>query len=165
MMSKFVEITSSSIFWRCFVSFVKFSYWSKFHVNFITGPGVIPIYFYKGLTRNPEMEYLNLCNIWRLGRVRVTKFGKNVSDKKLLNVSQIRVKTWRLWLLVMFHRTTTRWWRRIRWRVPLKGDEEVKEEKGLKIFNSKQIINQTSNSFKQKKLEKININQKMKLDK
>ena len=140
MISKFVEITSSSIFWRCFVSFVKFSYCSKFHVNFITGPGVIPIYFYKGLTRNPEMEYLNLCNIWRLGRVRVTKFGTNVSDKKLLNVSQIRAKTWRLWLLVMFHRTTTRWWRRIRWRVPLKGDEEVKEEKGLKILTPNKLL-------------------------
>ena len=142
MMSQFVEITSSSVFWRCFVSFIKFSYWSKFHVNFITGSGVIPIYFYKGLTRTPEMEYLNLCNIWRLGRVRVTKFGTNVSDKKLLNVSQIRVRTWRLWLLVygyMFHRTTTRWWRRIRWRVPLKGDEEVKE-KGLKILTPNKLL-------------------------
>ena len=41
-------------FWRCFVSLVKFSYWSKFHVNIITGSGVMTISFYKELTRNPE---------------------------------------------------------------------------------------------------------------
>ena len=34
--------------------FVKFSYWSKFHVNIITGSEVMTIFFYKGLTRNPE---------------------------------------------------------------------------------------------------------------
>ena len=33
-----------------FLSLVKFSYWSKFHVNIIT------IFFYKGLTRNPEIR-------------------------------------------------------------------------------------------------------------
>ena len=27
-------------FWRCFVSLAKFSYWSKFHVNAITGSGI-----------------------------------------------------------------------------------------------------------------------------
>ena len=32
MTSHFSDMTSSSIFWRCFVSLVKFSYWSKFHV-------------------------------------------------------------------------------------------------------------------------------------
>ena len=42
-------------FWRCFVSLVKFSYWSKFHVNIITGSGIMKIFFYKGLTRNPEI--------------------------------------------------------------------------------------------------------------
>ena len=42
-------------FWRCFVSLVKFSYWSTFHVNIFTGSGIITIFFYKGLTRNPEI--------------------------------------------------------------------------------------------------------------
>ena len=42
-------------FWRCFVSLVRFSYWSKFHVNIITGSGIMKIFFYKGLTRNPEI--------------------------------------------------------------------------------------------------------------
>ena len=46
------------------------------------------IFFYKGLTRNPEIGYTPvwvLCNIWRLGRVRNTKFDTDVSKKMLLN--------------------------------------------------------------------------------
>ena len=53
-------------FWRSFVSLVKFSYWSKFHVNIITGSGIIAIFFYTGLTRNPEIGYIPLlefCSI------------------------------------------------------------------------------------------------------
>ena len=42
-------------FGGCFVSLVKFRYWSKFHVNIITGSGIITIFFYKGLIRNPEI--------------------------------------------------------------------------------------------------------------
>ena len=38
----------------CFVSLFNLSYWSKFHVNIITGSGIITIFFYKGRTRNPE---------------------------------------------------------------------------------------------------------------
>ena len=34
---------------------VKFSYWSKFHVNTITGSGVVAIIFNEGLTRNPKI--------------------------------------------------------------------------------------------------------------
>ena len=43
-------------FWCCFVSLVKFSYWSKFHVNIITGSGIMTIFFYKELTRYPEIR-------------------------------------------------------------------------------------------------------------
>ena len=74
-------------FWCCFVSIVKFSYWSKFHVNIITGSGIMTIFFYKGLTRNPEIGNTPvwvLPNIWRLGRVMDTKFGTNVSNRMLL---------------------------------------------------------------------------------
>ena len=76
------------IFWRCCVYLVKFSYWSKFHVNVITGSGVVTICVYKELTRKPEIR--NICvwvfpKIWRLGRVRNTIFGTNVSNKKILN--------------------------------------------------------------------------------
>ena len=46
------------------------------------------ISFYKGLTRDPEIEntpVLVLANIWRLGQVRNTNCGTNVSNKMLLN--------------------------------------------------------------------------------
>ena len=43
------------LFWSCPVSLVKLNYWSKFHVNIITRSGIMTIFFYKGLTRNPEI--------------------------------------------------------------------------------------------------------------
>ena len=75
-------------FWRCFVSLVKFSYWSKFHVNIITGFGIITIFFYVGLTRNLDIANTPvwvLPNIWRLGRVMETKFDTSVTNGMLLN--------------------------------------------------------------------------------
>ena len=52
MTSRFADMTPSSIFLTFFCS----SYWSKFHVNIITGSGVMTVFFYKGLTINPEIE-------------------------------------------------------------------------------------------------------------
>ena len=82
------------IFWCCFVTLIKFSYWSKFHVNTITGSGVMTIFLYKELTKNPEIG-INpvwvLLNIWRLGQVGDTKFDMNVSNKILLNAAKCRV--------------------------------------------------------------------------
>ena len=81
----------ADFFWLCVVSLVSFSYWSKFEVNIITGSGIMTIFFYKGLTGNPEIGNTPvwfLPNIWRLGQVRDTKFGTKVSKyrslKKLL---------------------------------------------------------------------------------
>ena len=57
------------------------------HVNIITGSGVMTIFFYKRLTRNPKIGNSHvwvLPNIWRLGRVSDTKHGANVSNKMLL---------------------------------------------------------------------------------
>ena len=71
-------------FWRCPVSLVKFSYWSKFHVNTMTGSGVMTIFVYKGLTRNVEIKNTSiwvLSNNWRLGRVRDDTFGTNFPIK------------------------------------------------------------------------------------
>ena len=82
---------SEKFFWRCFVSFFKFSYWPKFHV--ITGSGIITILFYKGLTRNPEIGNTPvwvLSNIWRLRQVMDTKFDTNVSNKILLNAAKFQ---------------------------------------------------------------------------
>ena len=83
MASQFADMTSlSNFFRRCRVSFVKFSYWSKFRANIITGSGVMTIFIYRGLIGNPEIGNTTVCvlpNIWRLGRVMDTKFGTNVS--------------------------------------------------------------------------------------
>ena len=80
-------------FWLCFISLVKFSYWSKFHVNIITRSRIMTILFYKGLTRNPEIENTPvwvLSNIWRLGQVMNTKFGVSVSNRTLLNAAKFQ---------------------------------------------------------------------------
>ena len=90
-------------FWRCFVSLVKFSCWSKFHVNIITDSGIMTIFFYKGLTRNPEIGNTPvwvLPNIWRLGRVMDTKFGTNVSNRMLLNAAKFQgYSFYRFWVI------------------------------------------------------------------
>ena len=90
-------------FWRCHVSLVKSRYWSKFHVNIITGPGIMTIFFYKGLTRNPEIRNTPvwvLPNIWRLGWVIDTKFGTNVSNRMLLNAAKSqRYSIYRFWVI------------------------------------------------------------------
>ena len=83
MASQFSDMTLSlNFFLRCFIFLVKFSFWSKFHVNIFTGSGVMTISFYKILTRNPEVgntPVWGLTNIWRLGQGRTTKFGTNAS--------------------------------------------------------------------------------------
>ena len=82
------------LFWRCFVSFVKFSYWFKFHVNIITGSGAMTIFFYKGLTRylkieNTPSEFCPISGDW--GQVRNTKFGTNVYNKYYYMLQNARV--------------------------------------------------------------------------
>ena len=66
MTSQFVNMTSSLFFER-YVSLVKFSYWSKFHVIIITGSGVLTIYFFKGLTRNQEIPHLSFAQYLETG--------------------------------------------------------------------------------------------------
>ena len=73
-------------FWRFSVSLMKFSYWSKFYVNIITGSG-------KGLTRNLEIwntPVWVLPNIWRLRQVGDTKFSTNVFNIILLNAAKFQ---------------------------------------------------------------------------
>ena len=92
-----------NFFWGCFVFLVIFSYWSKFHVNIITGSGIMTIFFHKGLTRNPEIgntPVWDLPNIWRLGQVMDTKFGANVSNKILLNAAKFQgYSSYRFWVI------------------------------------------------------------------
>ena len=92
-----------NFFWRCFVSLVKFSYWSKFHLNIVTGPEIITIFFYKGLTRNPEIGNTPVWvspNIWRLEQVMDTKYGTNVSNKILLYAAKFQgFSSYCFWLI------------------------------------------------------------------
>ena len=90
-------------FWRFFVSLDNFSYWSTFHVNIITGSGIRTIFFYKELTRNPEIgnnPVWVLPNFWRLGQVMSTKFGTNVSNRMLLNATKFQgCSFYRFWFI------------------------------------------------------------------
>ena len=81
-------------FWLYRVSLVKFSYWSNFHANIMTGSGVMTIFLYKELTRNRETGNTPLWvlpDIWRLGRVRDTKFDTIVSNKSYWMLQNARV--------------------------------------------------------------------------
>ena len=81
----------TKFFWRHFISLVKFSYWSMFYVNIMSGFGVNTIFFYKRLTRNPEIGNIAiwvLPNIWRLDEVRDIKYGTNFSNEMLLNAAK-----------------------------------------------------------------------------
>ena len=72
-------------FWCCFVSLVRFSCWSKFHVNIITGSRVMTVFFIGDWPENQKWE---IPPIWVLGQVRDTKFGINVSNEMLLNAAK-----------------------------------------------------------------------------
>ena len=86
-------------FWRCFVSLVNFSYWSKFHVSIITGSGVMAICFIRDLEIGNTPVWV-FPNIWRLGQVRDTKFGMNISNKILLNAAKCQGYTfYRFWVI------------------------------------------------------------------
>ena len=91
------------VFWRCFVSLVKFSYWSKFYVKIINDSGVTAILFYKRLTRNPKIGNTPvwvLQNIWRLGGIGDTKFSTNISNEMLLNASKCQgYSFYRFWII------------------------------------------------------------------
>ena len=80
--------------WRCHISYklvvqvsCQFQDWFCNYDNF---------FFVKDLTRNPEIENTPvwvLSIIWRLGQVRVTKFGMNVSNKKFLMLKNAKFTT------------------------------------------------------------------------
>ena len=89
-------------FWRYFVSLVKFSYWSKFHVNIIVGSGVMTISLYKGLTRNLEngntpSDFCPLSEDWdELGLLNLT--GTSLI-KCYWMLQNARVKAFTIYLL------------------------------------------------------------------
>ena len=75
-------------FFSCsFVSLVKFSYWSMFHVNIITGSS----FLLQGLDQksgNRKYARLSFSQYLETGQVRDTKLGTNVSNEMLLNAAK-----------------------------------------------------------------------------
>ena len=77
MASQFSDMTSSPNFLNSVLFFLSIL--------------VMTIFFYKGLTKNPEIGNTPvwfLPIIWRLVRVIDTKFGANVSNRMLLNAAK-----------------------------------------------------------------------------
>ena len=89
MLSQFLTWSHRQIFLTLLLFPCQICYWSKFHVNIITGSGVMKMSFYKGLTRNLKIGKTlvgflpNICRL--VGWVKSTKFGTNLSNKMLLN--------------------------------------------------------------------------------
>ena len=84
-------------FWRCRVSLVKFSCWSTFHVNIMTGSGVMTIFIHKGLARNSE-----ICNtpIWVLPNICRLGWATNAYNKMLLNAAKFQgYSFYRFWVI------------------------------------------------------------------
>ena len=59
----------AKLFWRSFVSLVKFSYWSKFHVNISTGSGIMTIFFIRDWpeirkSEIPPSEFFPMSGDW-----------------------------------------------------------------------------------------------------
>ena len=69
----------------------------------MAGSGVMAIFFYKWLTKNPEIGNTLvwfLPSIWGLGQVRDSKFGTNVSNEKLLNAAKCQGYSFcRFWVI------------------------------------------------------------------
>ena len=92
MTSQLVNMKPSSIFLVVVSSLLS---------SLVTGPSfmsrssryhrIMTIFFYRILTRNPEIGNTPvwvLPNIWRLGRIRDTKFGTNMFNEMLLNATK-----------------------------------------------------------------------------
>ena len=105
MTSQFVGMTSSPIFWRRFVSFFKFSYWSKFPVSITTGSRDLIIFFLRDWPEIRKSEIVcrkssEFCQILGIVRVRDTNCGTDVSNEMLLNISKCQgYSSYRFWVI------------------------------------------------------------------
>ena len=74
---------------------LRFSYfWSKFYVKVTSSSGVLTIFFYKGLTRNPEITskpVWDLFKVFNLEQVRTTKCDTYVSNQCYWKLENARV--------------------------------------------------------------------------
>ena len=78
--------------WRCRVSLVKFSHWSKFHVNIMTRSGVMTIFDYWPEIRKSEIPLSEICTIsgdW--DKLGIPNLAQMFLIKRLLNVQNATV--------------------------------------------------------------------------
>ena len=73
-----------NIFWRLCVSLVNFSFWSKFHVNIVTGSGDKTIFVYKGCDKKCG-KFCPISEDWGY------QFELNVCNKNFLNAAKFQV--------------------------------------------------------------------------
>ena len=91
MTSQFSDMTSSSNFFYAVCFSCKIYLLVQFSCHYYHWFWSYGNFFYKGLTRNPEIGNIPVCvlpNIWRLEQVGDTKIGMNVSNKMLLNTAK-----------------------------------------------------------------------------
>ena len=88
MISQFADIIWNFFFFlMLFCFFCQLSYWSKFHVNIITSSGVMIIFFYQGLIRNPEIRNTTILSFAQYLR---TGAGKLIRIPNLARRSLIK---------------------------------------------------------------------------
>ena len=69
------------LFWRCFILLVEFIYWSKWHVNVITGSGDMTIFFKRDWpeirkSEIPRSEFCPISGDWgELGISNLTRMS------------------------------------------------------------------------------------------
>ena len=89
-------------FWRyfVFVSLVKFSYWSKFHVNILTGSGIMTVFFVRDWpeirkSEIPPSEFCPISGDW--GELRIPLFARMslIECYWMLQNSRVKGLTWR----------------------------------------------------------------------
>ena len=104
MASQFSNMTSWSSLFNVVLFFLPSLFsGSRFHVNIVTGSGIMTIFFYNRLTRNPEIgnsPVWVLPNIWRIAWVIDTKFGTNISNRMSLNAARCQgYRFYRFWVI------------------------------------------------------------------
>ena len=95
MTSLLADLTSSSTFFDVVVFVLpSLTINSNFMLISLISYEVMTFFIYKGLTRISEIGNTNVwvsSNIWRLGKAGNIKFGRNVSNEKLLNSGKCQI--------------------------------------------------------------------------
>ena len=103
MTSQFSDMTSTSNFFDVALFLLKSLVTSRSLMSISSLVLELWLFFYKGLTRNPEIGNTTvwvLPNIWGLGQVAGTKFDTNVSNRMLLNAAKFQgCSFYRSWVI------------------------------------------------------------------